>query len=183
MEKLTRKIETDEHDTFEALEEAKKLGKTICNAAEVDEHVLKTREAILCSPLTVYAKKGEKLGESAKRGDLTFRVPKKFQGLDGKKCLLIEHPNFDYDEKTKTITVPDECKVMVEEMPEESGELHTMNAQGFPNGEKTGKDSDRRLWRTDYEFVGLLVRGDDYDDRRDVVAYYDPGYRFGVLVK
>ena len=53
MEKLTRKIteEVDEHTAFEALEASQQQGKTICNLAEADKHVMENGGALWCLPI------------------------------------------------------------------------------------------------------------------------------------
>jgi len=181
MEKLTKKIESEELNEHEALELAQAAGKTICNAVEVDAEAIKTGHAFWCGPFIAHAKKGKTLGETAKREDLTTVIPKKFQGLSSEKGISSECDNLIYDAETKTVSFKDESKVSIIDVPKDG--LYAPNKQGVPVLPKTGEETDRRFWRSESEYVGLLVRGDYYVGYRDVDASYDPDVRFRVLVK
>lgn len=183
MEKLLRKIESDELDTFEVLNNAQEQGRVIASLVSVDKHVLETRDTIRTGTLMAYAKDAKTpIGAEVEYSGLRLVVPKKFQGVMGDHALVVDHPEFKLD--GKVITITDESKVRVEKIHRKDG-WYGMDSNMLPTGTPSNSDdkSARRFWQCDDEaYVGLLVRL-DFFFWRYVIANYGPDYRFGVLLE
>ncbi|RPJ56094.1 MAG: hypothetical protein EHM12_10925 [Dehalococcoidia bacterium] len=128
--------------------------------------------------LIVYAEPGAPFGKTVTFRDLTLNVPKQFQGKVN--CAIVcNHPDFTLKDNTLTPGKSARCIAF----PVNDGQYLPEKEFGVPNGEKSGftNSAARHLWRRNESYVGLLARGFDYYDRRDVYAYYDCDCRLGVF--
>lgn len=191
----------------ETVEEANKKGLVLVSNKWADEDLnvhggLKNRDdtyAIWTGTLIAYRKPGEKLGseiictDSQTNEVYTLAVPARFQ--KEKDCaLVVPHgyledgtPNITYQASGNkyTIKVADESLIqLIKEFPTTNGWYLTEPLFGIPagTGAISGNDAARYLYRSTSEYLGLVARGVDFDDRqRDVFAICRPSFRLGVL--
>ena len=143
-----------------------------------------------------YTKKNEKVDKFIEYTDSETKIRYVFEAGDAKGeknvILAINHgftqdgkPFIIYNkdgENTVLVQIDKSAKVdIISNFPTSDNWYLTDSKFGIPVGESVGSSNDdaRYLWRLDKGYVGLLARV--YDGRRDVVAFYQPSGRFGVL--
>jgi hypothetical protein len=119
---------------------------------------------------------------------VAFEVPRPFRGK--KNCVLVvEHPDFDLvslGDNNFQLKAAEGGVSLLEHFPKKHGYWYGCDKTfRIPVGrpKQTG-DSSKRLWRVNYEYVGLVALDsrDYYGDRRGLDLNYAPSVAFRVAM-
>ncbi|NYZ74128.1 hypothetical protein H0O00_03220 [Candidatus Micrarchaeota archaeon] len=184
-------------NVFQALKLAKKQGKFIVPNYILDRILTETGKrhnawtgtaVIYETPDKPFAEKVVYSWDDANvQYFVTFEVPQPFRGKTN--CILVvEHPDFDIvslGDNNFQLKAAEGSVSLLERFPKKRGDWYGYDKTfRIPVGrpKQTG-DSSRRLWRVNYEYVGLVsLDCRDYGGRRGVDLNYAPSLAFGVAL-